>query len=88
VTNVSAKYAPSLSPDGQHLAFAWNGGTGDHCSIYVKLYVKLIRSEESLRLTQQASIDFNPVWSPDGREIAFCRILKGETGIYIAVVRL
>ena len=25
VTNVGEKYTPSLSPDGQHLAFAWNG---------------------------------------------------------------
>ena len=79
VTNVGEKYTPSLSPDGQHLAFAWNGGAGPHFS----LYVKLIGTEESLRLTKQASIDFNPVWSPDGRYIAFCRILKGETGIYI-----
>jgi Tol biopolymer transport system component len=45
--------------------------------------VKLIGTEESLRLTKQASIDFNPVWSPDGRYIAFGRIQKGETGIYI-----
>jgi Tol biopolymer transport system component len=45
--------------------------------------VKLIGTEESLRLTKQASVDFNPVWSPDGRYIAFCRIQKGETGIYI-----
>jgi Tol biopolymer transport system component/DNA-binding winged helix-turn-helix (wHTH) protein len=79
VTNVGAKYTPNLSPDGQRLAFAWNGGAGDHYSIYVKL----IGSEESIRLTQQASIDFNPVWSPDGRYIAFWRILEGETGIYI-----
>ena len=79
VTNLGEKYTPSLSPDGQHLAFAWNGGAGPHFS----LYVKLIGTEESLRLTKQASIDFNPVWSPDGRYIAFCRILEGETGIYI-----
>jgi Tol biopolymer transport system component/DNA-binding winged helix-turn-helix (wHTH) protein len=79
VTNVGEKYTPSLSPDGQHLAFAWNGGAGPYFSIYVKL----IGTEESLRLTKQASIDFNPVWSPDGRYIAFGRILKGKTGIYI-----
>ena len=79
VTNVGEKHTPSLSPDGQHLAFAWNGGAGPHFS----LYVKLVGTEESLRLTKQESIDFNPVWSPDGRYIAFCRILKGETGIYI-----
>ena len=79
VTNVGEKHTPSLSPDGQHLAFAWNGGAGPHFS----LYVKVVGTEETLRLTNQASIDFNPVWSPDGRYIAFCRIQKGETGIYI-----
>jgi Tol biopolymer transport system component len=69
----------ALSPDGQQLAFTWNGGSGPHFSIYVKL----VGTEESLRLTKQASIDFNPVWSPDGHYIAFCRIQKGQTGIYI-----
>ena len=79
VTNVGEKYTPALSPDGQHLAFVWNGGAGPHFN----LYVKVVGTEESLRLTNQASLDFNPVWSPDGRYIAFCRILKGATGIYI-----
>jgi Tol biopolymer transport system component/DNA-binding winged helix-turn-helix (wHTH) protein len=79
VTNMGEKHTPSLSPDGQHLAFAWNGGAGPHFN----LYVKLVGTEESIRLTKRASIDFNPVWSPDGRYIAFCRILRGETGIYV-----
>ena len=79
VTSVGEKVTPSLSADGQHLAFAWNGGAGPHFSIYVKL----VGTEESVRLTKQASIDFNPVWSPDGRYIAFCRIVKGGTGIYV-----
>jgi Tol biopolymer transport system component/DNA-binding winged helix-turn-helix (wHTH) protein len=79
VADVGEKHTPSLSPDRQHLAFSWNGGSGPHFS----LYVKLVGTEESLRLTKQASIDFNPVWSPDGRHIAFCRIVKGGTGIYI-----
>jgi Tol biopolymer transport system component/DNA-binding winged helix-turn-helix (wHTH) protein len=79
VTSVGETYSPSLSPDGKQLAFAWNGGTGLHFSIYVKL----LGAEEPLRLTRQESIDFNPVWSPDGHYIAFCRIKKGDTGIYI-----
>jgi Tol biopolymer transport system component/DNA-binding winged helix-turn-helix (wHTH) protein len=79
VTNVGEKYAPTLSPDGQRLAFVWNGGAGPHFN----LYVKVMGTEESLQLTRQASIDFSPVWSPDGRYIAFCRILEGGTGIYI-----
>jgi Tol biopolymer transport system component/DNA-binding winged helix-turn-helix (wHTH) protein len=79
VTNLGEKYSPSLSPDGQQLAFTWNRGTDSQFSIYVKL----IGTEELLRLTKQAATDFNPVWSPDGRYIAFCRIQKGENGIYI-----
>jgi Tol biopolymer transport system component/DNA-binding winged helix-turn-helix (wHTH) protein len=79
VTSLGEKYSPSLSPDGKQLAFAWNGGAGSHFSIYVKL----IGNEEPLRLTRQESIDFNPVWSADGHYIAFCRINKGDTGIYI-----
>jgi Tol biopolymer transport system component/DNA-binding winged helix-turn-helix (wHTH) protein len=79
VTEVGEKYTPSLSPDGQHLAFAWNGGSGSNFNIYVKL----VGTEEPVRLTKQASIDFDPVWSPDGRYISFCRIQKDGTGIYI-----
>ena len=79
VTSMGEKYSPSLSPGGEQLAFAWNGGNGPYFSIYVKL----IGSEEPLRLTKQESVDYNPVWSPDGRYIAFCRIQKGDTGIYI-----
>ncbi len=79
VASVGEKYSPSLSPDGKQLAFAWNAGTGLHFSIYVKL----LGTEEPLRLTRQESIDFNPVWSSDGHYIAFCRIKKGDTGVYI-----
>ena len=79
VTSVGEKYSPSLSPDGKQLAFSWNGGSGPYFSIYVKL----IGTEEPLRLTREQSADYNPVWSPDGHYIAFCRIQKGETGIYI-----
>ena len=79
VTSVGEKYGPSLSPDGKQLAYAWNGGVGSHFSIYVKL----IGTEEPLRLTRQDAIDFDPVWSPDGRYIAFCRIQQGQTGIYM-----
>ena len=80
VTNFGEKHSPSLSPDGQHLAFAWNGGAGPDFSIYVKL----VGAEEPLRLTNQGAIDFNPVWSPDGHYIAFCRFIKGgEKGIFI-----
>ena len=44
--------------------------------------MKLVDTGEPLRLTTNPAPDFNPVWSPDGRYIAFAR--EGEAGgIYL-----
>jgi Tol biopolymer transport system component/DNA-binding winged helix-turn-helix (wHTH) protein len=71
---------PTFSPDGSQIAFAWNGG-----SISPKdfdLYVKVIGSENRLRLTNHPSDFIGPAWSPDGTRIAFHRISGANTGIY------
>jgi Tol biopolymer transport system component len=74
------KTFPSLSPGGQQVAFSWNGGEGALHSIYEKE----VGSEQVLRLTNaQDSVDIDPVWSPDGREIAFARLSKTQPGIFI-----
>jgi Tol biopolymer transport system component/DNA-binding winged helix-turn-helix (wHTH) protein len=59
----------AFSPDGNQIAFVWNGPQGDNQDIYVKL----IDAETPLRLTTNPAEDINPVWSPDGRYIAFLR---------------
>jgi serine/threonine protein kinase/Tol biopolymer transport system component len=64
-----AELYPSLSPDGNHVVFAWAGPGQDNQDIYVQL----IGSGSPLRLTTDAQQDYNPVWSPDGRWIAFFR---------------
>ena len=63
-----ARY-PSLSPDGDRVAFTWTGPTQANPDIYVQQ----IGSGSPLRLTHDPGNDFNPVWSPDGRWIAFLR---------------
>src|SRR5262249_55160390 len=64
---------PSFSPDGNQVAFAWNGEKQDNFDIYVKL----IGAGGNLRLTTHPADDYSPAWSPDGRSIAFLRKLPG-----------
>jgi len=64
-----ARY-PSFSPDGNHIAFTWTGLKQDNPDVYVQM---IGSSGSPLRLTIDPSNDYNPVWSPDGRTIAFLR---------------
>lgn len=71
---------PSFSPDGNRVAFTWNGKQEDNYDIYVRL----IGTESISRLTTDPKADFRPSWSPDGSRIAFQRQESREKiSIYI-----
>jgi Tol biopolymer transport system component len=61
--------SPSLSPDGNFVAFTWTGPKQDNADIYIQQ----IGAGSPHRLTIDPSNDYSPSWSPDGRTIAFLR---------------
>ena len=68
--------SPSLSPDGNWVAFQWNGEKRDNWDIYVKE----VDGPGFNRLTTDPADDCYPAWSPDGRQIAFLRA-SGDRGM-------
>jgi Tol biopolymer transport system component/serine/threonine protein kinase len=69
----------SFSPDGNQVAFAWNGETETDWDIYVKV----VGAGTPLRLTRNPATDYSPVWSPDGKHIAFLRESEKGSAFWI-----
>jgi Tol biopolymer transport system component/DNA-binding winged helix-turn-helix (wHTH) protein len=73
--------SPAFSPDGSEVAFGWDGETN---GAGYDVYVKVIGSENPLRITRHPSEKLSIAWSPDGRTIAISRVSKEEaSGIFL-----
>ncbi len=79
-TDGGSKASPELSPDGEKVAYSWSGPAADNADIYVKA---LGVGAKPLRLTDSPRPEYFPVWSPDGRQIAFVRLVEeGSAALY------
>jgi Tol biopolymer transport system component/serine/threonine protein kinase len=70
--------SPTFSPDGNQVAFAWNGEKRDNWDIYITWL-----GAERLRVTTDPARERAPAWSPDGTQIAFVREHLGQAAIYL-----
>jgi Tol biopolymer transport system component/DNA-binding winged helix-turn-helix (wHTH) protein len=71
--------APTFSPDGSQIAFAWTSNLGKGFD----LYVKTVGSERMIKLTDHPAHWISPAWSPDGTKIAFSRWSEDDSGIFV-----
>jgi tricorn protease len=63
----------AISPDGQTIAFAYKGD----------IFTVNANGGSAHQLTSNAAYDTQPVWSPDGKEIAFASSREGSMDIYV-----
>jgi Tol biopolymer transport system component len=68
-------YTPRFSPDGNRLALAVGSAAGNDIQVYDW------QRETMTRLTSAQTNCFSPVWTPDGRHIAFESRLPGASSI-------
>jgi eukaryotic-like serine/threonine-protein kinase len=73
------KRGSRLSPDGERVAYSWTGPQDDNWDIYVK---EPGVGARPLRVTDDPRDDWGPVWSPDGRQLAFVREQDERGAIY------
>ena len=64
---------PAISPDGSMIAFAFQGD----------IWVIPAKGGKADRITNNDAYDVSPVWSPDGKSIAFGSDRHGNMDVYI-----
>lgn len=62
-----------ISPDGKQIAFTYKGD----------IYKVSAAGGDAVRLTTQPSYESLPIWSPDGKKIAFSTDRNGGSDIYV-----
>lgn len=70
--NASWLRYPSISPDGNTVAFSYKGD----------IYIVNSEGGEARQLTSNPAYDYSPIWSPDGNTLAFASDRYGNFDIF------
>jgi len=72
---------PRLSPDGMRIALAVQEGQFGR-----QIWIENVDGTDRRKLTDEGGDNHSPVWSPDGRELAFASNRTGPQNIYVQPV--
>ena len=77
-----SELSPTFSPDGNQIAFVWNGADDGKS---FDLYVKEVGTEAPVRLTHRNARYMGVTWSPDGRFLAVMAIdaQAGDVSLFV-----
>jgi serine/threonine-protein kinase len=79
LSDVAAPHqTPRLSPDGARVAVVARDGPFSR-----DIWIEDVASHRRRKLTTEGSANHSPVWSPDGRELAFASNRSGSQNLYV-----
>ena len=73
---------PNVSPHGLRVAYFALPLAGSQRDIWTIPYRGLSAGEKPVSVTQDAAVDFNPVWAPDGRTLYFLSNRNGAMNLW------
>jgi dipeptidyl aminopeptidase/acylaminoacyl peptidase len=75
-------YSPSISPDGKWVLFSVTTPNIEANRSNSDLYLVPLKGGDIRKLTNSPSADYNGIWSPDGKQIAFLSTRSGSPQIF------
>jgi Tol biopolymer transport system component len=82
IDNESVEYSPALSVDGRTLVFTSNRWA-NRIDLWLQPLDAWRPAREPLRLTDHPGSAAHPAFSPDGRWIAYYRVVQGQRDIWV-----
>lgn len=78
--------APQISPDGKYAVYTISNYKIEENKGYTDLYLMNLETREVRRLTAHKAGDSGPVWSPDGKKIAFFSKRDDDESAFLYVI--